>query len=54
MTKGYFTLARVLAASTRGKSHQSSFTIVYLHWRECLHRSRVLAVKTTCSLARAS
>jgi len=29
--KGYFTLTRVLAASTRGKSHKSSFTIVYSH-----------------------
>ena len=56
--KGYFTLMRVLAASTRGKSHKSSFTIVYSHWRECSHHSheysRTLAVKTTCSLTCAS
>ena len=52
---GCFTLARVLAASTRGRSHKSSFTIVCSHWHECLlhsrEYSRTLAVKTTCSLA---
>jgi len=29
--KGYFTLTQVLAASTRGKSQKSSFTVVYSH-----------------------
>ena len=33
-------MARVLAASTGGKSHKSSFTIVLSHWRECSRHSR--------------
>jgi len=52
VSEGCFTLARVLAGSTHGKSQKSSFTIVCSHWREYSHHSReysrTFAVKTTC------
>jgi len=42
MSKAYFTLTRVFAASIRGKWLVPTFTIVRSHWREREHSQKSL------------